>query len=693
MGAKSLQQYRDKSEIVADLERLCQEDGYIYTLCHLIFSDMPWVDEVADPINWSEHLNQNEFSFLLGLMVKRPFRYKVVPSKGTVEEQFKKTFDLFAELLGAHIRAFGNSRETRDLLLESIFYGGDGAYDFQFPELAEIRYTKDQKWLESHLGVPFTCVIDIAKCLRQLIQNRFQEMFSVETFEDSCKKLLSIFTFTPQDIRGFQEDHVQNFLKAFSCNPGVENQEFSAPGAYNKVVSHPLIHLANNQYFLPIPYNLAHSIYESPFYWMLEDPSYSENGFENRGDATEQIGYELLKEALGKQRVFRGVKVSKGKKDTSDIDVLALAGNKAVIVQAKSKKLTEVSRMGDLEKLNLDFEEAVQEAYDQGLVCRKAILERGNTLKDDKGQTIKLHEAIDDAYIVCLTADHYPAVNIQLDAFLRKKNGDPYPLAMSVFDLDIVTFYLNDPFELLYYLRQRSTHAGHFKADSEMAYLGFHFREKLFRIEEKSPKPIPQYFAHFVDVDFPTAKGHYPKTEASSNLFPQWSSDEFNQLVDDLKVAGDPKFTDALFLLYDLAGTDSEKIVELIRDRKLAALRSGRPNDASLLYSQGKRGVTIMGYPQASPYIAREFLRLAKAAKYRRKANEWLALGARSDSPKLVDIYYYSKEPWHYDAELERLERFALKQGTMVKSDSQKIGRNDPCFCGSGLKYKRCHGR
>jgi preprotein translocase subunit SecA len=22
-----------------------------------------------------------------------------------------------------------------------------------------------------------------------------------------------------------------------------------------------------------------------------------------------------------------------------------------------------------------------------------------------------------------------------------------------------------------------------------------------------------------------------------------------------------------------------------------------------------------------------------------------------------------------------------------------KLGRNDPCHCGSGLKYKKCHGR
>jgi len=25
--------------------------------------------------------------------------------------------------------------------------------------------------------------------------------------------------------------------------------------------------------------------------------------------------------------------------------------------------------------------------------------------------------------------------------------------------------------------------------------------------------------------------------------------------------------------------------------------------------------------------------------------------------------------------------------------DEQKIGRNDPCPCGSGKKYKQCHGK
>lgn len=30
-----------------------------------------------------------------------------------------------------------------------------------------------------------------------------------------------------------------------------------------------------------------------------------------------------------------------------------------------------------------------------------------------------------------------------------------------------------------------------------------------------------------------------------------------------------------------------------------------------------------------------------------------------------------------------------LKQKNII---SNKIGRNDPCFCGSGKKYKKCHG-
>ena len=28
-----------------------------------------------------------------------------------------------------------------------------------------------------------------------------------------------------------------------------------------------------------------------------------------------------------------------------------------------------------------------------------------------------------------------------------------------------------------------------------------------------------------------------------------------------------------------------------------------------------------------------------------------------------------------------------------IRRDGAKVGRNDPCPCGSGKKYKKCHGQ
>ena len=33
-----------------------------------------------------------------------------------------------------------------------------------------------------------------------------------------------------------------------------------------------------------------------------------------------------------------------------------------------------------------------------------------------------------------------------------------------------------------------------------------------------------------------------------------------------------------------------------------------------------------------------------------------------------------------------------LEPGVTYRRSSPKVGRNDPCPCGSGKKYKKCHG-
>ena len=35
----------------------------------------------------------------------------------------------------------------------------------------------------------------------------------------------------------------------------------------------------------------------------------------------------------------------------------------------------------------------------------------------------------------------------------------------------------------------------------------------------------------------------------------------------------------------------------------------------------------------------------------------------------------------------------AEPKGETVRREKPKVGRNDPCPCGSGKKYKKCHGK
>ena len=38
-------------------------------------------------------------------------------------------------------------------------------------------------------------------------------------------------------------------------------------------------------------------------------------------------------------------------------------------------------------------------------------------------------------------------------------------------------------------------------------------------------------------------------------------------------------------------------------------------------------------------------------------------------------------------------EKMNVKENQTVRNEGPKIGRNDPCICGSGKKYKNCCGK
>jgi len=89
---------RSETEILADLERLSQEPGFIYTFCQMIwFALWTSTDEVTE-IDWHRRSNNQELSLLLGLLVKHPLALHEIPAEGVFRQQAAQATELLDEL-------------------------------------------------------------------------------------------------------------------------------------------------------------------------------------------------------------------------------------------------------------------------------------------------------------------------------------------------------------------------------------------------------------------------------------------------------------------------------------------------------------------------------------------------------------------------------------------------------------------
>jgi uncharacterized protein YchJ len=110
-----------------------------------------------------------------------------------------------------------------------------------------------------------------------------------------------------------------------------------------------------------------------------------------------------------------------------------------------------------------------------------------------------------------------------------------------------------------------------------------------------------------------------------------------------------------------------------------------------VLFAGDPRGITILSEPNSPLALRKKLLPLARIAKYRSKADAWLALGCVATSIRLVDAIAFVRFDWKYDPELEQSATHL--QGKIMTPSGGTIGRNQPCPCGNGKKLKHSHGR
>ena len=595
-------------------------------------------------------------------------------------------------------------------LVEPFFYSGTGAYDMQFLSMALDKYQFDADWMSSNVRISIPRLVRVAKRLQRLQDRRFLSHLQASDHQERCRTALRTFCFSRDDLHFLTDDEFAAFIANFAVTPGAVLDGLTSVGQVNEIEYKPIMQLDAETFFLPVGFKLTEAIYESPSYWMRKDLSYFEQASSNRGRATEQIAAQILTRVFG-EHVYKNVHVWNGKHEVAEIDVLVLQQDRALIVQAKSKGLTALSRQGDDKQIQEDFQKAIQEAYEQGLACKQALLGYGYDYWDGDGNRIQFQLPIEDAYIVCLTLSPFPVLTKMLDTFLFKASNDPYPAAMSAFDLDIVATYIDNPIEFLHYIRYRVDSPEQIHGHSEVDLLSSYLNLGLFVPKHVDAAYLTADWAELIDEDYPRLRGRtlflkrcwnlvlpsYPNPllvnseeqndSAYAKLRVRKNNKNLNHFKNLLWLGPDMMPTEAHFMLHDLSTQAVEEFLDKALKMKQQCKDTKLVTSCSIRTSRGD-GISYVCFPKDHPVLLGHIQVSVEAWKHKAKADKWLGFVGVSSRPEIADKAAFLREPWVPDPEMDKNARELLLGDTELK----KLGRNDPCWCTSGLKFKRCHG-
>lgn len=713
-----------KSELVVfgKLEVLCQSPGYIHVISYFCFRDNTVM--YGDKMEAEDHIHlfstgrllRIEISTLIGLMCKKEI--DEVPLSSDILQNFiNKTESLLRKLHHSLMPKLEdiflsdklsvdkfNALSSGSVLRESIFYGGESAYNFQYRDLWAEKYSKDSDWLKRNKGFSISQAMTVVSAIEVLQRNKINNV--LHTLVDNFAKettLLGVYTFSLEDLldeTGLEPVVVKNIVEAF-VSP-LDQYDFESLDDFNPINAYPIIKLKNDRYILFQYYSLVEALYETPFYWLSSDKAYINTAMTHRGEFTEEFSFRRLKHVFGQSCVFKNIIVYDNKSNNvGEIDVLVVFGDRAIVLQAKSKRLTIAARKGNDCSLKHDFKEAVQVAYNQALSCSSFLINRSYKLLDGNGNEIAINRNLKEIFPFCVVSDHYPALSFQASQFLEQKptNIIKPAFVMDIFFLDVATEMLSTPLYFLSYVNRRTFFSDKILFSNEMAVLAYHLKQNLWVESEYAMKHIADDFCASLDVAMLVRREGIPGNKTPDGILTMYKTTHFGKLIEDIELQNNAATLDLGFLLLKLSSDTIEtinggitKLIELGKD-------DGKNHDLTLIICEDGSGLTIHCNDNSLGEAAKLLNRHCELRKYKHKANRWFGICI---CPKSGRLRFGTNKDylWSKSDELDNLTKKLRKPQSLKVNrkinfqtklnHSEKVGRNEKCPCGSGKKYKKC---
>lgn len=708
-----------------DLQSLCTSPGYIHALAHIgvrdnMISYAGAMTPEAMAASYSrERTIRTEYTTLLGLMLKGAIDH-AQPAPAELGRMLERTYALLKELhqaLGrpmweAIVDGFKRKQAREDVdehsiftradvLREPIFYGAESAYSFQYAELALRKYGADDAWLRAERGFGIQEAHDVTIAAKDLCARKLSETMPRPGRRASRDwSPLPGYIFSAGEVADaarVEPGVAAAVLTAFTTPPSPCNEGFATLGEFNLASAQPLIATPDGRFVSLQAYGLLEALYDSPFYWMVADRAYRATASANRGAFTERFTADRLASVFGEANVRRGVTVLRGSKRVTDIDVLVTSGDRAIVLQCKSKRLTLEARRGNDLQLREDFKKSVHDAYDQALVSADALRDPDLRLELGDGSEVRIcrPRAI---YPVCVVSDHYPALTVQARQFLNPRTDEEVrpPLPTDVFMIDVLAEMLDSPLRFISFLDRRVGMSDRVTMTNEFAVLGYHLSNNLWLDPGYSLAMIDDSCAMDLDTAMTVRREGLVGRRTPAGFLDRFGATLTGRILRGIERSDDPSLLDLGLMLLTMSGDTLADLDAGIAEMAARTRTDGLKHDFTLLFSGTDAGLTVHCNPAPLPKALEALRHHCELRKYIQRADQWHGLLVRAEDgmPKAgVDL----RGPWTFDAELDAhgrafAERAHLNPGKrrLAGSSGPKPGRNDPCPCGSRRKYKKC---
>ncbi len=593
------------------------------------------------------------------------------------------------------------------VLREPIFYGGESAYSFQYRDLSPMKYTRDNDWLTANKGFSIQAARDVVHAI-----GRMQDEKAIATLREMRDILpdqwtfLPTHTFTAEEVAAFADVDVsiaEKVLTAFTLPRGERNPQFNALHDFNITNALPLIPLGQDKYALFHIYSLVEALYESPFYWMGADEAYVSTAMRHRGLFTEEFSVECLARVFGRERVYSNVDIFE-KKDAKvgEIDTLVLFGNRGIVLQAKSKRLTLEARRGNDGQIRDDFKKSIQDSCDQAYKCARMLGDTKYSFRDGASKEIAIPTPIKDVYILCVVSDHYPALSFQARQFLQfpSIDGVSPPFVLDVFTLDAMTEMLETPLQLLSYVDRRTKYSDKLMASHELTILSYHLKQNLWLSEEHDMVMLHDDISTDLDLAMLARREGIPAKRIPDGILTRFAATALGRFVKEIEARPDPGTLDLGFMLLTLSEKTVVEVSKGIEELARRGRVDGKSHDLTVGLGKGGTGFTVHCNNDPIEIAGPALQRHCHARKYTERAQTWFGVCVRPSDTSLrfgLNLDY----AWERNDEMDALTGSMAKAGELAAlfkhsaTGARKIGRNEPCPCGSGEKYKKCclHGR